>query len=125
MNGLCLNNYMLDLGASTNVISLKVLKQLGLKTTRPYGNVCGIDSRKVKVLGVWKDVEVFLVYFPHISILMDIVVIDVPDAWGMLLSRSWSIALGSFLSMESPMHTFLWGMGLFRYYTIERKLIDT
>jgi hypothetical protein len=83
------------------------MKQLGLKTTRPYGNVCGIDSRRVKVLGVCEDVEVFLNYFPHINILMDIVVIDVPDAWGRLLSRSWSTALGVSLSWISPMHTFL------------------
>jgi hypothetical protein len=33
MNGLCLNNYMLDLWASTNVMSLKVMEQLGLKMT--------------------------------------------------------------------------------------------
>jgi hypothetical protein len=32
-HGLRLNNCMLDSGASTNVISLKVMKQLGLKTT--------------------------------------------------------------------------------------------
>jgi hypothetical protein len=31
---------------------------------------------------------------------MDIVVINVPDAWGMLLSRIWSTALGDFLSMD-------------------------
>ena len=31
---------------------------------------------------------------------MNIVVIDVLDAWGMLLSRSWSAALGGFLSMD-------------------------
>jgi hypothetical protein len=85
---------MLDSGASTNVMSLKVMEQLGLKTTRPYGNVCGIDSKKVKVFGVCEDVEVFLIDFPHISLLMDIVVIDVLDAWGMLLSRSWSSSLG-------------------------------
>jgi hypothetical protein len=100
MNGLCLNNCMLDSRASANVISLKVMKQLGLKTTRPYGNVCGIDSRRVKVLGVYEDVEVFLIDFPHISVLMDILVIDVPDAWGMFLSRTWSSALGGFLSMN-------------------------
>jgi hypothetical protein len=69
MNGICLNNCMLDSGASSNVISLKVMKQIGLKTTQPYGNVCGIDSRRVKVLGVCEDVEVFLIYFPHISVL--------------------------------------------------------
>jgi hypothetical protein len=82
MKDLCLNNYMLYSGASTNVMSLKVMKQLGLKTTRPYGNVCGIDSKKVKVLRVCEDIEAFLIDFPHINILMDIVVIDIPDAWG-------------------------------------------
>jgi hypothetical protein len=51
-------------------------------------------------LGCVKDVEVFLIDFPHISILMDILVIDVPDAWGMLLSRTWSSTLGGFLSMN-------------------------
>jgi hypothetical protein len=53
MKGLYLNNCMFDLGASANVISLKVMKHLGLKTTQPYGNVCGIDSKKVKFLGVF------------------------------------------------------------------------
>ena len=31
---------------------------------------------------------------------MDILVIDVPDAWGMLLSKNWSSSLGGFLSMN-------------------------
>jgi hypothetical protein len=35
INGFHLNNCMLDSGASTNVMSLKVMKQLGLKTTPP------------------------------------------------------------------------------------------
>jgi hypothetical protein len=91
---------MLDSRASTNVMPLKVMKQLGLKTTRPYKNVCGIDSKKVKVYGLIEDVEVYLHDFPHISLIMNIVVIDVPDAWGMLLSRSWSTTLGGFLSMD-------------------------
>jgi hypothetical protein len=43
VNGLRLNNCMLDSGASTNVMSLKVMKQLGLRKNHPYGNVCGID----------------------------------------------------------------------------------
>jgi hypothetical protein len=71
-----------------------------LKTTQPYGNVCGIDSKKVKFLRVCEDIEVFLIDFPHINILMDIVVIDVPDAWGMLFSRRWPTALGGFLRMD-------------------------
>jgi hypothetical protein len=90
---------MLDYGASTNVMSLKFMKQLGLWITHPYGNFCGIDSRKVKVYGL-EDVEVYLHAFPHINLTMNIIVIDVPDAWGMLLSIISSTTLGGFLSME-------------------------
>jgi hypothetical protein len=56
MNAILLNNYMLDSGASTNVMSLKVMKQVGLKATRPYDNVCGIDSWRVNIFGVCEDV---------------------------------------------------------------------
>jgi hypothetical protein len=100
MNGLRLNKCMLDSRASLNVMSLKVMEQLGLKKTRPYGNVCGIDSKKVKVFGVCEDIEVFLIDFPHIILLMDIVVIDVLDSLGMLLSRTYYSSLGDFLSMS-------------------------
>jgi hypothetical protein len=91
---------MLDSGDSTNVMSLKVMNELGLETTRPYKNVCGIDSKEIKVCGLIKDLRVYLAAYPDISILMDVVVIDVPDAWGMLLSRKWDATLGGSLQMD-------------------------
>jgi len=100
VNGLELNNCMLVSGDSTNLMYLNAMEQLGLKTTHPYGNVCSIDSKRVKVYGIIEDVEVYLHDFPHISIIMNIVFIDVLDAWGMLLSRGWVVALGGFLSMD-------------------------
>jgi hypothetical protein len=51
-------------------------------------------------LGVGEDVEVFLMDFPHINVLMDILVIDVLDARGMLLSRTWFSTFGVFFSMN-------------------------
>jgi hypothetical protein len=102
-------------------MSLKVMEQLGLKTTRPYGNICGIDSKRVKVYGLCEDVEVFLIDFPHINLLMNIVVIDVLDAWGMLLSRSWSASLGGFLSMDLTHAHIPMGDGTFEVlYSQER-----
>jgi hypothetical protein len=124
VNDLCLNNCMLDSWASTNSISLKGMKQLNLKTTQPYGNICGIDYRKFKVLEVCEDVEVFFIDLPHINILMDIVVIDDQDDWGIILSRIWSTTLGGFLSMDLTHAHIPMGMELFRYYTIERNMID-
>jgi hypothetical protein len=113
---------MLDFGALKNVMSLKVMEYLGLKTTRPHGNVCGIDSKKVKVYGLVEDVEVYLLDFPHINLIMNIVVIDVLDAWGIILSRSWSLLLGVFSVWISPTHIFPWGMVLLRFYIVGRGL---
>jgi hypothetical protein len=104
-----------------NVISLKVMEQLGLKITWPYGNVCGIDYKRVKVYGLCEDVEVFFIDFPHISFLMNIVVIDVLDAWGMLLLRSWFDSLGFFLSMDLTHAHIPMGDGIFEVlYSLER-----
>jgi hypothetical protein len=62
VNDLLLHNCMLDSRASANVMSLKVMNQLGLKITRPYRNVCGIDSKAIKVCGVIKYLKVCLGY---------------------------------------------------------------
>lgn len=85
INDMLLHNCMIDSGASTNVMSLKVMNQLGLRTTRPYRNACAMDSRDIKVCGLIKDLHFKLAVYPDISIFMDVVVIDVPDSWGMLL----------------------------------------
>ena len=66
INELLLHNCMLDSRASTNVMSLTVMNQLGLKTTQPYRNVCIMDSREIKVCGLIKDLQVNLLAYPDI-----------------------------------------------------------
>ncbi len=101
MIDLLLHNCMLDPGASTNIMPLKIMNQLGLEINRPYGNVCGIDSSKaIKACGLIKDLKVTLASHTDISILMDVVVIDVPDAWRMLLSRGWAVKFEGNLQMD-------------------------
>jgi len=79
---------------------LKVMKQLGLNITRPYKKVCGCNSKLVEVEGLIKDLNVSLAMNPDISLLMDIVVIDVLDVWGMFLSRKWGATIGGHLQMD-------------------------
>jgi hypothetical protein len=55
INGLISRNCMLDLGASTNIMTLEVMNQLGLQITRPYRNVKAMDAREVECLGIIKD----------------------------------------------------------------------
>lgn len=47
-----------------------------------------------------KDIKADLLAYPDISTMMDVVVIDIPAAYGMLLSRKWSAELGGNLQMD-------------------------
>ena len=70
------------------------MKQLKLRITRPYHNVCTMDAREVEVVGIILNLQVKLAKYPDIDMSMDVVVIDVPDNWGMLLSIKWAATLG-------------------------------
>jgi hypothetical protein len=82
VNDLLLCNCMLDFGASANVMSLKVTINW-VSRSKDLRNVCGIDSKYIKVCGVIKDLKVCLDIYLEVSISMDVVVIDIPNALGM------------------------------------------
>jgi hypothetical protein len=100
MNEFTLYNCMLDSSASMNIVPLKVMQQLVLEISQPYQNVCGVDSKPITVCSLIKYVRVSSVAFPYISLVMNVVVIDILDVWGMLLSREWAQTLGGNLQME-------------------------
>ena len=77
-----------------------VMDELGLSITNPYHDLFSFDSRKVKCLGLIKDLVVNLSQLFSKNIMMDIVVADIPPKFGLLLSRSWSKRLGGTLKME-------------------------
>jgi hypothetical protein len=100
MNNKYLNNCMLDTGAGANMMSLKVMQQMGLKVTRPYRNVCGFESKAIPTHGVIENIEVRLKEFPEKIVHIDIIVFDVPNVWGMLLSRKFGAMIGGSLEMD-------------------------
>ena len=91
---------MLDSKAAMNVMPLSIMKEMGLEITRPYGNVCGIDSRSVQAYGLIKNLKAGLFAFPDLNTMMDVVVIDLPPVYGMLLSRKRAAGLGGYLMMD-------------------------
>jgi len=88
-----LHNATFDSGASHNLMHKSVMERLDLDITRPYKDLFSFDSSQVKCLGLIKDLCVSLVQYPAKTILMDIVVADIPPKYGMLLSRSWGAKL--------------------------------
>jgi hypothetical protein len=95
-----LHNCLMHLGASHNLMPKTVMEELGLEVTRAYHDLYSFDSMKVKCLGVIKDLVLTLFQLPMKSVVMDIVVVDVPPKFGMLLSRSWIKILGGTLQMD-------------------------
>jgi len=92
-----LHNCLLDTGASHNLMPKVVMEELGLNITRSYHDLFTFDSKKVKCLGLIKDLAITLTQLPIKSIMMDIVVADVPPKFGMMLSKGWIKRLGGTL----------------------------
>jgi hypothetical protein len=95
-----LHNAMFDLGASHNLIPKIIMDSLGLDITRPYKDLFSFDSREVKCLGLIKDLVISLYQMPKKSLIMDLVVPDLPPRFGMLLSRSWATKLKGTFQMD-------------------------
>ena len=60
VHDMVVHNSMLDSGASHNLMPKGVVESLGLEVTRPYKYLYSFDSRKVKCLGLIKDMVVTL-----------------------------------------------------------------
>jgi ribonuclease HI len=95
-----LHNCLLDSGASHNLMPKAVMDELGLEVTKPYQDLFSFDSRKVRCLGLIKDMVINLAQLPMRSMVMDVVVADIPPKFGLLLSRSWGKRLGGTLQMD-------------------------
>ena len=77
-----------------------IMENIGLDIIRPYSKLYPFDSKKVKCLGLIKDLVITLTQLPAKSLVMDVIVEDILVKFGMLLSRSWSAKLKGTLKMD-------------------------
>jgi ribonuclease HI len=107
IHDMTLHNVVLDSRESHNLIPNMVMDQLVLDITRTYKDLFSFDSRKMKLLGIIKDLVVSLSQNLAKKMVMDVVVVDIPPKFGMLLSRSWSAKLKGTLQMDMSYTTIL------------------
>jgi len=84
-----------------------VMEELGLEITKPYQDIYSFDSKKLKLLGMIKYLVVSLSQLPMKSVVMDIVVADIPPKFGMLFSKAWAKKVGVSLYMDLTYATIL------------------
>jgi hypothetical protein len=91
---------MLDSRASHNLMPKSMMEHLGLEITEPYNEVYSCDSRNFRCEGMIKDLVVTLAQLAVKSIMMDIVVENVLENYGMLFSILWVGKLGGTMQMD-------------------------
>lgn len=67
------------------------------------------NSKRVQCIGLIKDVVVGLTQVPAKTVVMDIIVADIPPKFGMLLSRSWAAKIKGTMQMDlnyATIHVF-------------------
>ena len=94
------HNCLVDSGASVNVMSLSVCKRINGQPKPSTWRVFQLDRTNVKVIGEMEDVLVRLSSNDKVCQFIDIVVADIPEAYGIVLSRDWSAKLKGYFSSD-------------------------
>ena len=94
------HNCLVDSGESANVMPLSVSKRINGQSTPSTGKIIQLDRTIVKVVGEMNDVLIRLVVDEKVWQFIDIMVVDIPDAYGLILSRDWSAKLDGYFATD-------------------------
>ena len=59
-----------------------------------------LDRSHVKVMGELKDVMIRLASNSKVHQVIDVIVVDIPEAYGLILSRDWSAKLNGYFATD-------------------------
>jgi hypothetical protein len=93
-----LHNCLVDLGASSNIMPLSICKKLNGIPLKSDKHVIQLDRTQVKVIGELKDAMIRMATHPKFVQVIDIIVVDILEAYGLLLSRDSSKNLNRYFS---------------------------
>ena len=100
------HNCLVDSRASSNVLPYSVCKKLNVEPHMSKTKIIQLDRSNVKVFGELKDVLIRLSSNSKVHQTIDIIVVDIPETYGVILSRDWSAKLnGYFHRLVSSMVT--------------------
>jgi hypothetical protein len=84
------HNCMVDSGASSNVMPWSVCQKINTEVEPSSLKIIQLDRTDVKVIGELKNVLIRLSSNPKVHQVINIIVVDIPEVYGMFLSRDWS-----------------------------------
>jgi hypothetical protein len=84
------HNCMVDSGASSNVMPWSVCQKINAEVEPSTLKIIQLDRTNVKVIGELKNVLIRLLSNPKVHQVIDIIVVDIPEVYGLFLSMDWS-----------------------------------
>jgi hypothetical protein len=94
------HNCMVDSGASSNVMPWSVCQKINVEVEPSSLKIIQLDRTDVKVIGELKNVLIRLSSNPKVHHVIDIIVVDIPEVYGMFLSRDWSEQLHGYFATD-------------------------
>jgi hypothetical protein len=94
------HNCMVDSGKSSNVMPWSVCQKINAEVEPSSLKIIQLDRTDVKVMGELKNVLIRLSSNPKVHQFIDIIVVDIPEVYGMFLSRDWSEQLHGYFAMD-------------------------
>lgn len=89
---------MIDSGASSSVMPKCIVNIPGIKYKPMVRDVLQLDGSSVKIVGIFKNVEMALHAFPSCTITQDISVAEVKPHFFICLSRDFSVQIGGYIA---------------------------
>jgi hypothetical protein len=94
------HNCMVDSGASLNLMPWSVCQKINAKVEPSSLKIIQLDRTDVKVMGELKNVLIRLSSNPKVHQFIDIIVVDIPEVYGMFFSRDWSEQLHGYFATD-------------------------
>ena len=91
---------MIDSGASSNIMPSSVCSKLNIEPEKYVVHIVQLDRTKVKVLGEINSVTMRLSAEPRVIQRIYILIVDIPEFYGLILSRDWSKKLHGCISTD-------------------------
>jgi ribonuclease HI len=94
------HNCMVDSGASSNMMPWSVCQKVNAEVEPSSLKIIQLDRTDVKVMGELKNVLIRLSSNPKVHQFIDIIMVDIPEVYGMFLSRDWSEQLHGYFATD-------------------------
>lgn len=114
------HSWLVDYGDSSNVMPYLVCKKLNANPHICKTKIIQLDNSNVNVMGKLKDVLICLTQKFKVHKTIDIIFLDILEAYGVILSRDWSAKINGYFSTDQS-HLWLPYKGQLNKIKVEQE----